>query len=684
MRSVTSSDPGRNQRKASQTLLAARTVDIPTRYSIETLLGEGAAATTYRAYDHVLDRRVALKVLRRTSRDDDAVSFRFAREARAAASIDHPNVVDVYDFGSHEGSRYLVLQYVPGHNLKELLAESGPLPASEVIRLSRQVLAGLGAIHAAGIVHRDVKPQNVIVGNDGVARVTDFGIALAPTDTRLTTHGTIWGTPAYMAPEQAGGEAVSAQTDLYAVGVMIFEMLTGRLPFTADSPLAVALAQMHNPPPPLREVAPGLDVPPALEAAMLLALAKNPARRFESAAAMSAALDAPMTAGPTSDPTVNLRLNRQEPETVKLAPPVPRPTLARTHPLARIAMVVAAAALLAAVAVRLVLSFGAGAGGGGDRPTATAFRAVLAGGSLSSTPTVTVTAMPSPTPRATIPRIQATIRSVAPVPTSTPALRPQPTTTPPATATLTVRPTETPLPAPAATLLPTDVPAIVVPDEPTSTPTQTPVPVVPDPPTDAPPTWTPAQVVEDSLESASVDPGALPTIAPFGSEPERVDTTRESAVETPSAAAPVSVGFGAFDWQGGYVGDQSWYGRSWVAVYGARSAYPAATISFSLDEAPQGGAVLSIDGLDDESGAEIPISVAVNGVTIYSGSSPFQTWNAIGQGENANWTTATFDVPAGVLVAGQNSIRVANLAPAANFGGAPYVLLSGGQLSTRR
>ncbi|MGI8475036.1 MAG: serine/threonine-protein kinase, partial [Thermomicrobiales bacterium] len=286
--------------------MEAHSVDIPDRYSIEGLLGEGAAATTYRAYDGVLDRRVTLKVLRRPDGDDDAVTARFAREARAAAAVDHPNVVDVYDYGSHQGSLHLVLQYVPGRNLKQLLAETGPLPARDAVRIVDQVLAGLGAIHAAGLVHRDVKPQNVIVGDDGVARVTDFGIAVAPTDTRLTTHGAVWGTPAYMAPEQAGGDAVSPRTDLYAVGVMLFEMLTGRLPFAADNAIAVALAHIHNPPPSWRQFAPRADVPPAVEAAMLRALAKNPADRFGDAAAMTAALNGPAPTVVASDPTVQL------------------------------------------------------------------------------------------------------------------------------------------------------------------------------------------------------------------------------------------------------------------------------------------------------------------------------------------------------------------------------------------
>lgn len=260
------------------------------RYRLEHRIGDGRSAVTYRAYDVVLRRPVALKLLRPEYAADQVSSARFAREARAVAAVNHPHVVQVYDSGTHKGQAYLVMQYVAGRNLKQVLADEGPLAPDAAVRLGRRLLRGLGAIHAAGIVHRDVKPQNILVGDDGSLRVTDFGIARGPTGDTLTDDGATVGTAAYMAPEQIRGEPVSAATDLYAIGVVLFELLTGRLPFAIEHPVATMLVRLQQPAPAPSRFAYG--IPPALDKAILRALAKAPAARYASAAEMERALDA--------------------------------------------------------------------------------------------------------------------------------------------------------------------------------------------------------------------------------------------------------------------------------------------------------------------------------------------------------------------------------------------------------
>ena len=301
------------------------------RYRIEDQIGAGAFATTYRATDSILGRPVALKVLRPELAADATYLARFAREARAAAAVDHPNVVHVFDFGEEEGTYYLALQYVHGATLKDVIRERAPLPPAEAVRIGGQILRGLAAIHGTGIVHRDVKPQNVLIDHLGVARITDFGIVhdTAESDAGLTTHGTALGTPSYMAPEQASARPVTQGTDLYATGVVLFELLTGRLPFSAENALALMLAHVQISPPAPSALVP--TVPPALDAVVLTALAKEPADRFPSALAMEQALLAalPQTGAPDA-PTRpfagrGLRASAVPPAGTATGPTIPLP-----------------------------------------------------------------------------------------------------------------------------------------------------------------------------------------------------------------------------------------------------------------------------------------------------------------------------------------------------------------------
>jgi serine/threonine protein kinase len=259
------------------------------RYRVLHRLGAGGMADVWLAEDAHLQRRVALKVLHRRFAQDREFVERFRREAEAAAGLTHPNVVSVYDRGEVEGTYYIAMQYVEGATLKQLI-ESGLTP-DQAVELIRQVLEAARFAHRNGIVHRDLKPQNVIVDPEGKAIVTDFGIARAGVSD-ITQTGSVMGTPHYLSPEQAQGFEVTAVSDLYSVGVILYEALTGRVPFEGESAVAVAMKQVSQPPQRPSSINP--QVSPALDAVVMRALEKEPGNRFQSADAFIAALDAAM------------------------------------------------------------------------------------------------------------------------------------------------------------------------------------------------------------------------------------------------------------------------------------------------------------------------------------------------------------------------------------------------------
>jgi serine/threonine-protein kinase len=236
-------------------------------------------STVYRAHDRKLERTVAVKILHQRYNDEDEYVERFNREARMAASLSHPNIVTVIDRGEHEGRQYIVFEYVDGDNLKEVIGRSGPLPVERVLALGIQVASGLAFAHEKGLVHRDVKPQNVLLNGSGTAKVTDFGIARSLTVGRgVTQTGTVLGTSDYIAPEQAQGAPVGERTDVYSLGVVVYELLTGELPFAGDNFVAVAMKHINEPAPRVSTRRP--DVPARLDAAIAVALAKEPSARF--------------------------------------------------------------------------------------------------------------------------------------------------------------------------------------------------------------------------------------------------------------------------------------------------------------------------------------------------------------------------------------------------------------------
>src|SRR3954453_12500536 len=261
------------------------------RYELQEMIGAGGAARVYRARDGVLDRIVAVKLLREEYGADQEFVGRFYREARAVASLSHPNIVDIYDYGAHDGTYFIAMQYIEGTDLKSILRREGRLAPARAIGMVDGALRALGAAHERGIIHRDVKPQNLLVrASDGLVKLTDFGVARAIGATQVTAAGTTFGTAHYMAPEQSAGGAIGPATDLYAVGVVLFEALTGRLPFNGDTPLQIALQHQQAPPSSVTELAP--NVPPALAQVVERALAKDPLARFANAEAMRQALNA--------------------------------------------------------------------------------------------------------------------------------------------------------------------------------------------------------------------------------------------------------------------------------------------------------------------------------------------------------------------------------------------------------
>jgi eukaryotic-like serine/threonine-protein kinase len=258
------------------------------RYTIERRLGSGGMADVYCAQDTQLGRQIALKVLhRRFARDREFVE-RFRREASAAAGLQHPNVVGVFDRGEYDGTYYIAMEYLPGRTLKDVIREEAPLAQERVIALGIQILRAAGFAHRRGVIHRDFKPQNVIVSADDRLKVTDFGIARAGSS-EMTETGSIMGTAQYLSPEQAQGQRVGAASDLYSIGIVLYEMLTGRVPFQGESAVSIALKHVSEEPPPLRRLRP--DVHPRLEQAVGRALLKDPAQRYASADEFIAALE---------------------------------------------------------------------------------------------------------------------------------------------------------------------------------------------------------------------------------------------------------------------------------------------------------------------------------------------------------------------------------------------------------
>ena len=340
------------------------------RYRLESRIGSGGMSTVYRAHDETLERSVAIKVMNREVATDSDQLERFRREARAVARLSHPNIVHVIDAGEDEGRPYIVFEYIDGETLKERIRRLGRLPIPEAVAYSIEVARALGAAHGHHIVHRDVKPQNVLIDHDGTAKVTDFGIARTLEEEGLTDDGRVLGTTDYVSPEQALGHSVTGQSDLYSLGVALYEMLTGELPFAGETQVAVAMKHVREQMPDVRRSRP--EVSAALASVIETATAKELTERYADERELIADLEQVLTLETTragsTDGEVTTVLRTLPPQTRRRIPL----TIRRRSTTLGLGLL--AAVLVVAAIVVLVLSANGNGGGrhaGRTRPPAT-------------------------------------------------------------------------------------------------------------------------------------------------------------------------------------------------------------------------------------------------------------------------------------------------------------------------
>jgi serine/threonine protein kinase len=391
-------------------------------YEIVDEIGRGGMAVVYRAYQRSLNRHVAIKVLAPQLSVDQRFVERFQREARAAAGLQHPNVVVIHDVAQEQGIYYIVMEFLEGRSLKELIQAEQSLSPKRATRIVEQVASALDYAHERGFVHRDIKPANIIVGKNDHATLTDFGIAKAASETQhLTRTGMLIGTPEYMSPEQAEGGAVDHRTDLYALGVVLYQMLTGRAPFHSTTPHATLHSVIYEPPPPVRQLRPSLS--PAIESVVMRSISKQPASRYQSGSKMVAALKAALSGQPTV--------------AVAAPPSMPERDSGRQKSLA-VPIAAAAAVVLVVLMVAILLLLTGN--GRHETPTPTATEETVAATEAVMITEAAQTDEPTTEPTSAATDTQPPPTEALPQPTAT--FAPPTDTSPP--------PTETPPPQPAA------------------------------------------------------------------------------------------------------------------------------------------------------------------------------------------------------------------------------------------
>jgi serine/threonine protein kinase len=424
-------------------------------YQIVAEIGRGGMAVVYRAYQPSLNREVAIKVLPPQFTFDQQFVERFVREAQAAASLRHPHIIVIHDVAEQNGLYYIVMELLTGRTLRQLIEQEGALPPARAARLVEQIASALDYAHRRGFVHRDVKPDNIFVDQGDRVTLTDFGIAKAAWGTQLTKTGMLVGTPQYMSPEQAQGEDVGFATDIYALGIVAYQMLSGRVPFQGTTPHAILYQQIHELPPPLRSVRSGL--PPAVDSVLNAALAKEPRARYASAGKFAQALATTVAGGaPVPPPVPPTPRPGAPPARAARAPTRPAPP--RRRSLLWLWALAAVAVVVVVLVVILLLT-------GGPSPvdtTATeqALAALRATQTAEAMPTTT---QPQPTATAPATTTELPITDTPmPIPTDTPI---PPTETPVTPTDTPVIPTDTPIPP---TYTPT--PACGLPTDPTLAP----------------------------------------------------------------------------------------------------------------------------------------------------------------------------------------------------------------------
>lgn len=290
------------------------------RYELEELIGGGGMADVYKAKDCLLNRPVAVKILHEEFKQDKEFIDKFQREAQAAARLSHPNIVNIYDVGVADGDHYIVMEYVPGRTLKDCIRQEGHLSVSESLRVAREIAEALAHAHANNLVHCDIKPHNILMMADGHAKVADFGIARAVTESTMTYSGNVIGSVHYFSPEQAKGTMITPKSDVYSLGVVLYEMLTGKLPFTGDNPVSIAVKHLQEEPVPVRQIDPA--IPPVVEAIVSKAMSKDPAMRPTSAELVQDISQAERMLMAGSQPMPQMAPMAQDPDATQVLPRV--------------------------------------------------------------------------------------------------------------------------------------------------------------------------------------------------------------------------------------------------------------------------------------------------------------------------------------------------------------------------
>lgn len=624
------------------------------QYFITDVAGRGSMATVYKALQPSLNRSVAIKVL--AGRLNPYARLRFEREARAIALLQHPNILPIYDFVQHDEIDYFVMQYVdPAVSLNDYIA-NGPLALTKSLHLVSRVLDALEYAHSHGVIHRDIKPSNILMSRDDWPLLADFGIAKMLDDSQqLTPVGQVIGTASYMAPEVTQSHSVDARSDIYSIGIVLYEMMTGRVPFDGASAIGVLMKHVNEPLPPPSSINP--LIPPLIEAIVGRALDKDPAKRYQSAADMGVAIRTALVQIERSTrqisvtrPTPVLTPALQPPSVVSSNPVVTAPTQplppavpaseqpptkdTYQHPRSQLrALVLLACAIAGMLAILVVV------------------RLLPVGTMPTAGTSATAIAIVSDPPVATT----APAKGSAPLETAMPEITPssgevaaRTTATPTASETYVVKDGDSL--STIALRFGTTVEALL-------------------------------------MANGLSDPNRIQTgqtlVIPANTAEPRLPTPPQlpSPTGLPTTVSTQQTMFRLedSDWQGGYRGrtGQTYGGRSATWIYGTSTEYSTMRAVFILSGETSSAATLRIEGMDSEGPAKTPIQIDVNGTTIYSGDNPLPDDDA--PLETGTWATYDFTIDPAFLQQGENEIRITNLAPGA-FSRPPFFMLDYAEL----